>query len=75
MMTHPDELFELAKQKVEQNQREISLAHVQTYVVRHWLAERVRRVADRLEATNYIGNNYSSHNYSGSEMLPLVKRY
>jgi hypothetical protein len=49
MMTHPDELFRLAQQKLEQNQREISLCHAQTCAVRHWLAERVRHVADRLE--------------------------
>lgn len=49
MMTHPDRLFELAKEKMAQNQREISLANAQTCMVRHWLAERVRHVADRLE--------------------------
>lgn len=52
MMTHPDRLFELAKEKMEQNQREIHLAHAQTCAVRHWLAERVRHVADRLEPEN-----------------------
>lgn len=64
MMPHPDRLFELAKQKMEQNQREISLANAQTCVMRHWLAERVRKFADRLDAANY----------GGSESLPLVKR-
>jgi hypothetical protein len=52
MMTHPDRLFELAKQKMEQNQREINLANAQTCVMRHWLAEQVRHVADRLEPKN-----------------------
>ena len=49
MMTHPDELFELAKRKMEQNQREVCLANAQVCQLRSWLAERVRRVADKLE--------------------------
>lgn len=49
MMTHPDELFELAKRKMEQNQREVCLANAQACQLRHWLAEQVRRVAERLE--------------------------
>jgi hypothetical protein len=49
MMTHPDELFELAKRKMEQNQREVCLANAQACQLRSWLAERVRRVAERLE--------------------------
>jgi hypothetical protein len=64
MMTHPDRLFELAKQRMEQNQQEITLANAQTCVMRHWLAEQVRKFADRLDAANYGGN----------EVLPLVKR-
>jgi hypothetical protein len=50
MMTHPDELFGLAKQKLEQNQHEISLANAEACWMRHWLAERVRKLADRLDA-------------------------
>ncbi len=49
MMTHPDELFELAKLKLEQNQRESCLANAQACLLRHWLAERVRQLADRLD--------------------------
>jgi hypothetical protein len=55
MMTHPDELFRLARDKLEQNQRDISLAHLQTCAVRHWLAERVRHVANRIEPENLNG--------------------
>jgi hypothetical protein len=50
MMTHPDELFELAKSRLERNQRESRLANAQACLARHWLAERVRRLADRLDA-------------------------
>jgi hypothetical protein len=49
MMTHPDELFRLAMEKLEQTQRDIGVAHLQTCAVRHWLAQRVRHVADSLE--------------------------
>jgi hypothetical protein len=49
MMTHPDQLFEVAKEKVERYQQETRLANEQACWVRHWLAERVRRLADRLD--------------------------
>jgi hypothetical protein len=52
MMTHPDELFELAKQRLEQNQRESSLANAQACLLRHLLAERVHKLADRLEPSS-----------------------
>ena len=52
MMTHPDELFELAKRKMEENQRESHLANAQACLLRHWLAERVRKMADRLEPSS-----------------------
>jgi hypothetical protein len=52
MMTHPNELFKLAKEKMEQNQRDMCLANVQACQLRHWLAERVRYLADRLEPEN-----------------------
>ncbi len=50
MMTHPDEVFAAAKEKMVRYQQEASLAHAQACQVRHWLAERVRRWADRLDA-------------------------
>jgi hypothetical protein len=49
MMTHPDQLFEVAKEKVERYQRETRLANEQICQMRHWLAERVRKFADRLD--------------------------
>jgi hypothetical protein len=52
MMTHPDELFDLAKRRIEQNQREVCLANAQASQMRHWLAEQVRRWADRLDSSH-----------------------
>jgi hypothetical protein len=49
MMTHPDQLFAAAKEKMEQYRQETRLANEQTCQMRHWLAERVRRLADRLD--------------------------
>lgn len=49
MMTHPDQLFEVAKEKVERYQQETRLANEQACRMRHWLAERVRKLADRLD--------------------------
>ena len=63
MMTHPDDIFELAKRKIEQNQRESRLANAQASLMRHWLAERVRKVADRLDVV-----------YPDEPELPFVKR-
>jgi hypothetical protein len=64
MMIHPDQLFEAAKRKLEENQQESRLANAQARQMRHWLAVRVRYLADRLEpVTSHLPN----------DLLPLVK--
>lgn len=55
MMTHPDQLFVVAKEKVERYQQETRLAYEQSCQMRHWLAERIRRVANRLEPSGETG--------------------
>jgi hypothetical protein len=62
MMTHPDQLFEVAKEKVEQYQRETRLANEQACRMRHWLAEKVRRLADRLDV-EYSGSEFVVRNH------------
>jgi hypothetical protein len=57
-MIHPDQVFMEALEKVERCQREVRLANEQAKQMRHWLAERVRRLADRLDA-----------DYSQSELI------
>jgi hypothetical protein len=60
-MIHPDQVFVEAQEKIEHYQRETRLANEQARQIRHWLAEQVRKLADRLDVE-----------YSESELI--VKR-
>jgi hypothetical protein len=65
MMPHPDELFVAAKQKLEQTQHDAHVANAEARLIRHWLAERVHYIADRLEPVN---------SQTASDLLPFAKR-